>query len=310
MSLLNVWKTFKAHPKYALMRGAGRFGYFRDLVVFGRRLRYAKSTPAFLAECERRMDQSLFQDINLQSFVNELQTKGVAFGLLLPGDISEKLIDFARKSPCYAYRNADYGFHMHDRELAESALQKPILLAQYFNTVSNCAAVRRLVNDPALQWIAAAYLQSVPTFVGANMWWTFPVQASEKDRSEHAHLFHRDVDDYKFFKFFFYLTDVNAGEGAHVCVVASHENPPTLRAHDRWIFRRYSDNEIEGFYESKDIIEVCGRAGTGFAENTLCVHKGRTPVAKERLLLQLQFSLFDYEVTNDIREQTDLHMLF
>ena len=40
-------------------------------------------------------------------------------------------------------------------------------------------------------------------------------------------------------------------------------------------------------------------AGTGFAENTLCIHKGSTPRATPRLLLQLQYALFDYGAMND-----------
>ncbi|MCI2807799.1 hypothetical protein [Eoetvoesiella caeni] len=255
------------------------------------------------------MGQSVFHDVDLESFVDELRTKGVAFGLRLPAGILEELTLFAQNNPCYAYRRTEAGFRFNEHKLAENSLQKPILLAQYFNTAVQCNAVKQLINDPVLQWIAATYLQSVPTFVGANMWWTFPVKASEQDRSEHAHLFHRDVDDYKFFKFFFYLTDVNPGEGAHVCVVASHENPPRIKASDKWTFRRYSDEEIDGFYAAKDIVEICGEAGTGFAENTLCIHKGRTPIAKERLLLQLQYSLFDYGVTNDIRDAAQLQML-
>jgi hypothetical protein len=146
----------------------------------------------------------------------------------------------------------------------------------------------------------------VPTFVGANLWWTFPVKALESDRERHAHLFHRDVDDFRFFKYFFYLTDVEPGEGAHVCVVASHREPPVFRRGDRWNIRRYSDEEIARHYPAARIVEICGPSGTGFAENTMCVHKGRTPVSRPRLLLQLQYALFDYGVVHDRRDASEL----
>jgi hypothetical protein len=150
--------------------------------------------------------------------------------------------------------------------------------------------------------IAAEYLKSMPVFVGTNLWWTFAVNALEEDRDKHAHLYHRDVDDFRFLKLFFYLTNVEPGDGAHVCVVASHIRPPSIRFGDKWNIRRYSDAEVRAFYPNEQIVEICGTAGTGFAENTLCVHKGLTPKTDHRLILQLQFGLFDYQVMHDIRE--------
>ena len=73
--------------------------------------------------------------------------------------------------------------------------------------------------------------------------------------------------------------------------------------------RRYADAEIEQTYDPVAIREICGQAGTGFAENTLCIHKGRTPVRHPRLLLQLQFAMFDYGVMHDRRRQQDLSLL-
>jgi hypothetical protein len=160
-----------------------------------------------------------------------------------------------------------------------------------------------------LCWIAGAYLDSVRTFVGANLWWTFPVQASDEDRDRHAHRFHRDVDDFRFFKFFFYLTGVEEGDGGHVCVVLSHRHPPAFPRGDQWNIRRYSDAEVSSFYPADRIVEICGPAGTGFAENTLCVHKGRTSQREPRLLLQLQYALFDYGVMHDQRDPAVLRRI-
>lgn len=188
-------------------------------------------------------------------------------------------------------------------------LGKPILLAQYFNTQRNCPTIDKLRHDPLIEWIAARYIGSVPSFVGANLWWTYAVKAREEDRFKHAHLYHRDVDCFRFFKFFFYLTDVLPGDGAHVAVAGSHHRPPTLQRFDAIKVRRYADEEIDSAYAPDDIREICGPAGTGFAENTLCIHKGRTPVRQARLLLQLQFALFDYGVMHDNRDESDLHLI-
>ena len=255
------------------------------------------------------MAQSVFGSIDRTDFVRRLREDGVAFGLKLPAEFTREIVDFATQNPCFADRQPGCGFRFEDRPNAEAKLAKPILVAQYFNAASQSSAISRLLGDPALQWIAGKYLESVPTFVGANLWWTFPVQALQEDRDRHAHLFHRDVDDFRFFKFFFYLTDVEAGDGGHVCVVASHRQPPILRAGDRWNIRRYTDAEVEQCFAADKIVEICGTAGTGFAENTLCVHKGLTPTHAPRLLLQLQYALFDYGVVHDRRDPAALRMI-
>lgn len=198
---------------------------------------------------------------------------------------------------------------MRDRSAAESKLGKPILLAQYFNTTTECSTINKLACDPVLWLIASTYLGSCPTFVGANLWWNFPVEALAEDRDKHAHVFHRDVDDFKFFKFFFYLTDVAEGDGAHVCVRGSHRQPPQIRLGDRWNLRRYSDEEVRQTYIANDILTISGLAGTGFAENTLCIHKASTPTHRPRLLLQLQFALFDYGAMHDRRAPSTLQRL-
>lgn len=300
MALLRTLvRGLSSQPGYTLMRGMARFASARELTTQVRRLAHASRTPAWLANCEAQAANSPFAALDREAFVRDLSQKGLATGLVLPPEMVSRLVAFAAQTPCHADRRPELGFMPDRHREAEAALGKPVLLAQYFNTEAQCPTVAALANDPVLRWIAGAYLGSVPQLVGVNMWWTFPVQASQEDRDRHAHLFHRDVDDFRFFKFFFYLTDVPAGEGAHVCVVASHQHPPMLRTGDRWNIRRYSDEEIAGFYPPDQVLEICGPAGTGFAENTLCVHKGRTPATKPRLLLQIQFALFDYGAMHD-----------
>ncbi len=296
-------------PAYTLMRGAARFGAARAAVCAARRTMHGGRVRRYLDACQARLSGSVFADFDRTEFVSRLRADGVAFGLNLPAGMVGELTAFALANPCFADREPERGFYLENRMQAQVSLGKPILVAQYFNTETSCAVVSRLRQDAALQWIAGTYLESVPTFVGANLWWTFPVKALEEDRDRHAHLFHRDVDDFRFFKFFFYLTPVSPGEGAHVCVAGSHLRPPVLRRSDHWRIRRYSDREIASNYPAEQIIEICGPAGTGFAENTLCIHKGRTPGREPRLLLQLQYALFDYGVGHDRRRADTLHLI-
>ena len=301
--------ALNAHPRYTLMRGAARFAILRHGVAAARGLLQARRLGKYLEDCQVRMSTSVFGNVDRAKLVEELNKNGIARGLRIPAALVEEIRSFAMRQPCYADRCPALGFGLGKRAQAESRIGKPILIAQYFNLEDDCAAVALLMRDPVLLAIAAEYLQSMPTFVGVNMWWTFAVDASAEDRDRHAHLYHRDVDDFRFLKFFFYLTDVGKGDGAHVCVASSHRRVPINRLWDRWNIRRYSDAEIELTYPASKILEICGPAGTGFAENTLCIHKGRTPTSENRLLLQLQFALFDYGVMHDRHDAALLNLV-
>ncbi len=305
----HIARSLRTQPAYTLMRGVARFGTVRRLVGASRGVLHGARLRAWLAAREAEMAATAFPGLDPAGFVADLRRDGVAHGLRLPAPMVDEIRRYAGENPCFADRSPALGFPAERRAVAEQALGKPILVAQYFNAAERSAAVRSLLADPALRWIAGRYLGSVPTFVGANLWWTFPVDALAEDRDRHAHLFHRDVDDFRFFKFFFYLSDVAPGDGAHVCVVASHRRPPQARFGDRWNLRRYSDLEIERCFAAEQIVEICGPAGTGFAEDTLCVHKGLTPQREPRLLLQLQFALFDYGVMHDRREASSLRTI-
>jgi hypothetical protein len=294
----NVLRSLKDHPGYTLMRSLARFPVARAAVANSRRALQGRRTAQFLVDCESRMTASAFASVDRQAFVQELERNALAFGLTLPPKTVQGVLHYAASAPCYADRMPTKGFMAAAHREAEKTLGKAILVAQYYNTTEDCPAIRALIDDPALQWIACRYLGSTPTFVGANLWWTFAADASEEDRDNHAHLYHRDVDDFRFFKFFFYMTDVDS-DGAHICVSRSHLSPLIAQPGDYWNIRRYTDAEVERNYSREDIIEISGPAGTGFAENTLCIHKGSTPRATPRLLLQLQYALFDYGAMND-----------
>ena len=309
MGIERVLRSLQTEPRYTLMRGVARFSSIRRLVTGARGLLYGRRLDSYLAKCDARASESAFQGLDLQGFLKDLRANGVAFGLKLSTATMSEILEFARRNPCYADRVPGHGFMLSEKHRADVALAKPILLAQYFNTQSDCPAISSLISDPTLLWLAAKYLGSTPTFVGVNLWWTFPVDALAEDRYQHAHMFHHDVDDFRFVKFFFYLTDVYAGDGAHVCVARSHRHPVRIRLRDRWSIRRFTDAEIASNVNGDAILEICGVAGTGFAEDTFCVHKALTPTKRARLLLQLQFALFDYGVMHDLREAATLQML-
>lgn len=291
------------------MRGPARFASVRRSVALCKRWLQLDELRRAETELMNQLDSSLFQDFDVDACVHSIRSRGYADGFRLPTDTVQSVAEFANDSTMYAFREPALGFKLRDRVAAENQIGRPILLAQYFNTRTQCPTINQIAIDPTLTLVAARYLENLPQLVGVNLWWTFPVQANRADQIKHAHVFHRDIDDFRFLKFFFYINDVPQGEGAHMLVPGSHTHAPHLRASDRWKTRRYTDEEINDFYGPQNVLEVSGSAGSGFAEDTLCVHKGATPISKPRLLLQVQFALFDYGSAHDIRAPERLKSL-
>lgn len=301
--------TVLRNPRYAFVRGVGRFSIVRRTVTSAKRIATRHQTRRQEGDLEARMSTTLFPEVDRYAFVAHMDRCGCAFGLILPSSLVDGIVAYADSNPVFAFRDGNLGFMVPDRARAAAALGKEILLAQYFNALRDCSAIQQLALDPLLNWIALRYLGSVPTFLGCNLWWTYPIRPSRAEQMEHAHFFHRDIDDFKFIKFFFYLTDVEPGDGGHWIVAGSHRKSPHIRLKDNFTTRRFEDAEISAFYDTVDILEVTGRRGLGFAEDTLCVHKAASPSRNPRLILQLQFALFDLGVGSDARNEAGLHMI-
>ncbi len=250
-------------PGYYLMRSIGRFAGARQIV------------PMLMPPSNQRpvlATDSLFPEVDVSQTVDGLRKDGIALGLQLsPGTVKE-IMKFALATPCYGNACPDQGFYYHDREKAEARAQTSFVKARYFNTHA-CPEIARLQADPKLWEIAERYLGAVPLHTGNNLWWNFPGQRTVAEQNKFAQLFHFDLDDYRFVKFFFYLTDVDGEAGPHTFVRGSHRKKPI-----------------------------------GFAEDTYGVHKGVTPTAKARLILQFEFALYDYGLANDLHQQESLRM--
>ncbi len=138
-----------------------------------------------------------------------------------------------------------------------------------------------IANDPGLLQIVQDFLGAKPTISNINMWWSF----GGRKQAEHAQLFHRDLDDWKFCKLFLYLTDVGKESGPHIYVRKS-SNSPLFRK-----IRRYSDNEIVATFGKDNVIHFIDAKGAAFVVDTYGFHKGLLPESDNRLLLQIQYSL-------------------
>ena len=143
-----------------------------------------------------------------------------------------------------------------------------------------------IANDSRVLNVVSKYLGVKPTISNVNCWWSFGGRISAKE----AQFYHRDLDDYKFVKMFFYLTDVNKDSGPHIYVKKSHRINKLLQ------LRRFSDEEVKGNFDNKNIITLIEHKGSCFIEDTYGIHKGQLPLKGNRLLLQIQYSYFPLQV--------------
>lgn len=56
--------------------------------------------------------------------------------------------------------------------------------------------------------------------------------------------------------------------------------------------RRYRDDDVATAFGKDNILILQYNAGTAFLENTFGMHKGQLPKTENRLLLQIQYSLY------------------
>jgi hypothetical protein len=273
---------FTNNPRYIFMRIIGRFNALRSLMV-------SLWHQDFL-EISNLSTKSIFPELEINKILSRLKKDGYFTGIYLPTDLVTSLVDFASSSICYANRHPEKGFYYKDKT---QVLEKHpnFLLGSFYNLDLSCPAVKLIEEDPQILKIAAYYLKSKPILQGTNMWWSFAVNASEQERSDAAQLYHMDLDDYRFIKFFFYLTNVDEHGGPHMIVKGTHEKKKFIH---QLKLQRFSDQEIINEYGSENITALCGLAGYGFIEDTLCFHKGHPPNSQDRLVIQVEFGLRDY----------------
>lgn len=201
------------NPRWAVMSTLSRFAFLRNSMKFLSRVPELNNY---------NLNESLFQEINVDQVVSTLNKYGCYVGLKLPNIISQKIVMFAMSTNCYGNLDPKCGFIYSHKQQAEDKNKAPFSTATYFNVDILCPAIKRLSNDPAIRMIAAKYIKAEPVFTDARLWWTFAVDEKNYDICKTASFFHYDQDDYSCLRFFFYLTDVDLQSGPHICIRGSH----------------------------------------------------------------------------------------
>lgn len=281
------------NPNWFLMSLLGRFRLFRSIAI-------GLAKKPNIQKYQSSSKLSKFENINPYKITKALKKDALYKGIYLPNNILQELINFAYSTPCYGNLDPRLGFLYHEKENLEKK-SDPFFTAQYFNTKQLCPAIQTLAGDPKLLEIASRYLGAEPICTGSRLWWNFVVNDQiPYDSNKTISFFHYDLDDYASLRFFFYLTDVGDEGGAHVMVKSSNIKKSLL--HRVLPVKRRSDKDIFAYYGSENVTMIYGPPGFGFAEDVFCYHKATRPIRKDRLMLQIQFAVYDYGLHNDLRD--------
>jgi hypothetical protein len=213
------------------------------------------------------------------------------------------------------YRIQKIKLHLEDKVLSESFGDKRsgfslssrpshVHVAYYsVKDILSCREVISIANHPDIISLASLYLGCKPTVSKISAWWSFP----DDGIPQGAENYHRDVDEWKFIKLFIYLTDVDSFSGPHCYVQGSHKHVGFFR------IRRINDFEIDSVFEESKLLEIHGKAGDAFIEDTFGLHKGKPCLNNSRLVLQIQYSLnpifvseYKYKIPKEYKDELNL----
>jgi hypothetical protein len=264
------------------------------MFVFARMLPARRLYARFAAGREPRVEPALpsvFADVDEAAVLEDLKREGVYQGLRLPDRIVDEIRSFALATPCYAGTTRDASFLPDRHGEAEREQGRPILVGHYLDRVSDCPAIEALSHDPRLRRIAAGYLGRAPVLVATRLWWSFPSLPESEADLHHAsqERLHFDLDDWGQIKFFFYLTDVDAGAGPHMYLRRSHASRRLV--HQFSPFVGFSTETVLRCYGRENLSVLTGTAGTGIVEDPFGFHTGTLARERRRLMLELSFGL-------------------
>jgi hypothetical protein len=273
---------FLDNPRWGVMFTLGRFRVVSTAVLFFHRGQVVRP-PAGV--------KSLFRALDTDAALRNMRSDGVHTGINLDANTIAEISQFAYATKCYWPGDPNLRFHYANRDDAERACGKPILLGRYFDVEERCDAIRAVAQDPILHYLAASYMGAPAGQIEARLWWSFVAEASSADRIKADQGFHYDLHDYRSIAFFFHITDVDESAGPHVHVRGSHTHKPL-----RLLFgetRQSTEKELIKYYGADNMMTLCGRAGFGFATDPFGYHKGVAPLDKDRLILRVRYTIND-----------------
>jgi len=162
----------------------------------------------------------------------------------------------------------------------------------WMDQIAAVPAVQRIVAEGPYCAIAQEYLGCRPILAHLTLFLDRPFEGNYEPYN-----YHYDNEGPGFLKFFFFLTEVNIGTGAHYFLAGTqaHTKPaPFAKA------RTYDEGELYRHYGQDAEVIVRGPAGTILAEDTSGFHRGSTLEHSYRLLMQIEFSAIDVPTEQEL----------
>lgn len=241
--------------------------------------------------------KKIISDNSPLTILSQINKNSYYVGLTLKPEVVREIQAYANANLCFGNLSPKNGFLYHEKEMIFSTLPKPFVAANYFNASTECKALKDLHLDQTILEIVAGFLGKRAIHIATNLTWSFAGDFDDSTRNYFSQKFHTDTDDWRFLKFFWYLTDVDLLSGPHLVVSGTHRGK--LLSHQKSA-GRYSDEIIFSSYKNSPIVSISGKAGTGFVEDTTAYHKGQPPEKRDRLMLCIQFAINDWKVNSDI----------
>ena len=270
------------NPKWIIMFCLARIQIFRSLGIY-----LSKRSWNRLDEVD-----SIFKEVNVDLAVEQLRSEGLYEGINIPGDRLLEIQEFSQSVSYLGDARNEFSFFLHEKDEAELRYRQKFITAHHLNPSRQCEAIQKIAEDPKIWQIAAKYLETKPILIETRLWWTFVLEEAANESLLLPYSFHHDIEDYRFIKFMFYLSNVDKYSGSHVCVKGSHNKK---RLSDQLsLIRETNEQKIFDYYGTEKIETICGQAGLGFVEDFYCFHKGTLPILKDRLILEVKFAMNRY----------------
>jgi hypothetical protein len=262
------------------LRVLGEFASLRGVVFFAqRRVQGPKARDRLSGFVARFLPRPAFLRATPTKAAVALENEGFAMldGIITPQMAVEMRDYITRQAVRGGYLDEQKSLSILDPELPDTHV-----LSVVEDGLMSCPYLLDIANHPEILATVEGIFGCKPTIGYMAAWWSIPTR---EGKPRHAENFHRDYDDVAFLKLFIYLTDVEAENGPHEFILASHQDS-TLRP-----IKRYSDGEVMANYSANRLVRFTGKTGTMFIENTTGLHRGLPVIKDKRLILQIVYSM-------------------
>jgi hypothetical protein len=151
------------------------------------------------------------------------------------------------------------------------------------NDFSKFPSILNFATSDEIITLASFYLGTVPVLGDIQLWWTI---ANEEEES--SQLFHIDQEDFKQFKVFIHINDVNEDNGPLTFIDA--KTSKIIKPQLSNPYTRTSDDEILSKAQPRSIIKAVAPKGSAFMLDTSsCFHQGSRTRKGERIVLVLLY---------------------